>query len=197
MAKGMPQTIRNPSGLESGNRLNFLMRRRWISVQIGLHEAAVTPLDTYTRAFGCLGLIQQLVFGRLDFNESQKLPWMRMRARQHGSTLIDEQMGTICLAETLKKNSRQWGRFRSGVETTYSPTYPVVQVTYLPQINQININILIYSNYYSYLIYQTHFNLYVTNVVIILNQLQITKESLQYLIQQKIKHHYIKLFELI
>ncbi|CAL6036904.1 Hypothetical_protein [Hexamita inflata] len=42
----------------------------------------------------------------LDFsNESQTCPRMLARARQHGSTTIDEYIGTICLAATLRKKS--------------------------------------------------------------------------------------------
>ncbi|CAL6013942.1 Hypothetical_protein [Hexamita inflata] len=48
------------SGLESGNRSiasleTQVVRRRWIPVQFGSHEAAALPLDACTHVVGCLG----------------------------------------------------------------------------------------------------------------------------------------------
>ncbi|CAL6036894.1 Hypothetical_protein [Hexamita inflata] len=49
--------------------------------------------------FRCFRLARPLDFS----NESQTCPRMLSRARQHGSTTIDEYIGTICLAATLRK----------------------------------------------------------------------------------------------
>ncbi|CAL6065388.1 Hypothetical_protein [Hexamita inflata] len=49
--------------------------------------------------FRCFRLARPLDF----LNESQKLPRPQTRAIQHGSTTIDEYIGTICLAATLRK----------------------------------------------------------------------------------------------
>ncbi|CAL5997603.1 Hypothetical_protein [Hexamita inflata] len=74
---------------------------QWHAGPRGIGETSSKSLRESRTIFRCFRLARPLDFS----NESQTCLWIQTRDIQPGSTTIDEYIGTICLAATLRKKS--------------------------------------------------------------------------------------------